>query len=391
MAFFRRPYTGKRVGEDDPLPLAEARGFLGWWRRRPLWLRILLISLAALAVLAAGFLITLRLMIRPPDADTPIVINQPSPSSVALPSDVAPEPTPSGAAPQPSPSPVQEVKYEKREGVYTFLLAGLNESLADTLIVVTLDTEAGTCHMLSVPRDTIVESAPRTVKKINSSYMQRSGIEEDDRGIPQLKKEIATLIGYQPEYAAVVDYDGFKRLIRAVDGVDFNVPMRMYVPGEGIDLQKGMQHLNAEQALQLVRFRVNPIDKTGYDDYGRMETQQKLLIAVAKKALANWGKIGEYIDIAKDNLTSDLNWNNMLWYAEQIAKIGMDNVEMHTLPTKTVIQPAEIPNSAHNGYYEMVLAEEALKLINGTINPFGIPIGEELVEYTKLTETYTGG
>ncbi len=340
--------------------------------------KIALIAGATLLVLALGLFITAMLWVRPPGGGD-IQINRPSPS-VEFPL-ASPLPTPSGTvAPSVKPSPAEN-GYVRREGVYTFLLAGSNEGLTDTLMVATLDTKAGTCHMLSIPRDTVVGSASRSIKKINGAYSQRSGIDEEDRGIPNLKQEIATLIGYQPEYAAVVDYRGFKRLIQAVDGVDFYVPIRMYVPAEGINLQKGQQHLNADEALQLVRFRVGA-NGAGYDDYGRMETQQKLLAAVGSKALSNWTKFPEYIDIAKENLKSDIDWGNLLWFADQVRKIGMDNVHFSTLPTQSVVHPAEI----NNGYYEMVLSEEALTMINDTINPFGIPIGEELVEHTKLTE-----
>jgi hypothetical protein len=79
---------------------------------------------------------------------------------------------------------------------------------------------------------------------------------------------------------------------------------------------------------------------------------------------------------------SDVDWGNLLWFAGQIREIGIENVVFSTLPTITVRRPAEIGGM----YYEMVDAEEALALINGTINPFGIPIAEELVEYIVLTE-----
>lgn len=388
MAFLKRSYSGKRVSTDSETGEASVKekksslfGIIrAWWREVHKSLKITIVVIVGLLAVALGLLLAFLTIkgffIRQPPDDNPILINQPSPSDTEVPS--TPQPTLSGTVPSPSP----EQSYIKREGVYTFLLAGSNESLTDTLMVATLDTKAGTCHILSIPRDTVIISASRSIKKINGAYSQRSGVDEEDRGFPNLKKEIATLIGYQPEYAAVVDYRGFRRLIQAVDGVDFYVPMRMYVPGEGIDLQKGQQHLNADEALQLVRFRYNPIDKTGYDDYGRMETQQKLLAAVGKKALANWRKIGEYIDIAKENLKSDIDWGNLLWFAEQIQKIGMDNVQYSTLPTTSINNPAEV----EGGAYEMVLSEEALTMINETINPFSIPIREELVEHTKLTE-----
>jgi LCP family protein required for cell wall assembly len=270
-----------------------------------------------------------------------------------------------------------------RKGIYTFLLVGINEGNTDTLMVATLDVELQTCGVLSIPRDTVVGASTRSNKKINAAYSQRSNTWDDEPGMPQLKKEVATIIGFRPQYSSVISYNAFIRLVNAVDGIDFDVPMRMYVPTEGIDLQKGPQHLNGDQALQLVRFRYNHSTLQGYDDYGRMRVQQQVLAATAKKALQNWGNMAEYIRIARENVTSDdIDWGNILWFADQLRKIGMDNVVFNTLPTYTVVNPNEISGM----YYEVVKSEEALAIINETINPFTAPIGASLVSHTILTE-----
>jgi hypothetical protein len=60
----------------------------------------------------------------------------------------------------------------------------------------------------------------------------------------------------------------------------------------------------------------------------------------------------------------------------------MDNVVFDTLPTVTVRRPNEVTGE----FYEKVLSEEALALINKTINPFSEPIGPDIVEHTVLTE-----
>jgi LCP family protein required for cell wall assembly len=249
-------------------------------------------------------------------------------------------------------------------------------------MVAALDVVQGTCHVMSVPRDTMVIRAPRSSKKINAAFRQRRNTWDDEPGMPQLKKEIATLIGYRPQYSVVVDYKAVESLIDALGYVEFDVPVRMNVPLEGINLQRGPQRLNGEQAMQLLRFRgygrnalkhyldtEDPIN----DDFGRMKIQQLFLTEAGKKAFSNWTKFPEYISIAQENVTSDdIDWGHILWFAEQIHKIGMENVVFSTLPTRTLDA---------SRYYEVVRAEESLALINETINPFYIPIGMELLEY----------
>jgi LCP family protein required for cell wall assembly len=256
--------------------------FSAWWHTRRLFVKITVITAVSLLALTGGAVLAVSLWVRPPD-DVEILINLPTPSVPAL---------PSGASPPPSAPPgADEGLYTARGGVYTFLLAGVNEGMADTLMVATLDIELGTCHVLSIPRDTVVARAPRSVKKISSAYSQRRSTWDDEPGIPQLKKEVSTLIGFQPQYTAIVDYSAFLRLVAAIGGVEFNVPMRMYVPSEGIDLRAGVQTLNANQALQLVRFRYDHRTGAGYDDYGRMKVQQQFLAAAAKEGFIQLDKI----------------------------------------------------------------------------------------------------
>lgn len=376
---FKFFYTGKRVDKSPGDSYGRAASpnlgrFLSWWGRRRLAVRISIIAVASVLLLVMGTALAVRLYVRAPDDNEPIIPNIPTPSSTIMPSGTSPD------SEDPDDQTDDEIGFVKRDGVYTFLLAGLNEGLTDTLMVATLDTEQKTCHVLSIPRDTVIENATRRLKKINSAYTQQKNV--DEPGIAQLKKEVGTLIGFQPQYAAIVDYNAFVKLIDTIKGVDFNVPMNMYVAGEGINLRKGQQTLTGNQALQLVRFRVNA-DGTGYNDYGRMETQQQLLIAAAKKALSNWTKFPEYLKIAQENVTGDIDWGQMLWFAEQVNNIGMDNVVFNVLPTYSVHAPAELDD----GWYEAVLPDEALELINLTINPFSIDIEMEMLEYMKLTET----
>jgi LCP family protein required for cell wall assembly len=316
----------------------------------------------SVAALGLALLLVLWVWIRPP-AYVPI---KPPPNApeIALPPGVSPVPGGPGS------------EDRARGGIYTFLLAGIHEGNTDTLMVATLDTERGTCHVLSIPRDTLIARAPRNVKKINSAYSQQNNTWDNEPGMKQLKKEIATLIGYQPQYSAVVDYNAIRRLVDAVEGVDFDVPVRMNIPAEGINLPKGPQRLSGSQAMQLLRYRgygPNALGPGLNDDYGRMHIQQQFLAAAGKKALSNWTKVPSYIDIAQENVKSDdIDWGNMIWFAQQLRRIGMENVSFHTLPTYTI----------EENFYEVVKSEEALKLINETINPFTSPIGPEFVEHT---------
>jgi LCP family protein required for cell wall assembly len=331
---------------------------------------IFLISSCSLVALALGGLVTARALIGLPNTgDAPsIVVNPPR--------------NPDGG------TEIQDVPVAR--DVYTFLLAGIHEGLTDTIMVATLDVQQKTCHVMSIPRDTYIPkdlnlrpNSTRNLRKINGAYANGGGTRNATAAMELLKQEVATLIGYQPQYTVVVDYRAVQQLVNALDGVDFDVPVRMSIPAEGINLQRGLQTLNGNQAMQLLRFRgYGPNALKDYfpepdgpvnDDYGRMKIQQAFLTAAAKKALSNWTKIGEYIKIAEENVTNDdMDWGSMLGFAETLNQMGIDNIQFHTLPTKTF---------KLNGDFEYVLADEAVELINSTINPFTSDIERNRLEY----------
>lgn len=265
----------------------------------------------------------------------------------------------------------------RREGVYTIVLAGtdMDDYHTDTLMVAALDTVNGTLKVLNIPRDTQVV-VKRSTKKINAAWGVGGGAKGE--GAAQLKKELKTVIGFTPDAYAVVDLKGFVKLVNALDGVEFDVPRNMNYddPDQNlhIHLQKGLQTLDGEKALQLVRFRRYP-----EGDIKRVEVQQDFLKAVFKQTLSlkNVFKISDFAAIASEHLRSDLDLGQMIWFGKEIMKLGEGSVSFHTLPGDT--------NASYQKQsYVIVDTAEALALINETINPYIKPITEENVNHSSL-------
>ncbi len=281
--------------------------------------------------------------------DTPPPLADPSPVSLESP------------APSPSPSPM-------KEKFYTIILAGTDHEgyNSDTLMVAALDLENGELHVVGIPRDTQVEYTAGHVRKINAAW--GSG------GIEELQRELYSLLGFAPEAYAVVNLNGFVRLVNAVDGVDFTVPRDMDWDDDyqnlHIHLQKGPQHLTGEKAIQLMRYRQSN-DGTGYTDMQRMETQQKFLMAVAKKTLklGNAFKLPEFMDIAAKNLKTNLSLGDMLWFGDKLMELDVENIHFYTLPGDP-----EAYYQKQN--YYLLNEEKCLELINQTINPYTEDITE---------------
>ena len=177
---------------------------------------------------------------------------------------------------------------------------------SDTIILVNINPKNKKVNLLSIPRDARVFIPGHGYDKVNAAY---NSLYFNDGG-PELSIEtVENLLGLEKgdiPYFFVVNFDGFKKVIDALGGVDINVDEPMHYHSKlgdvEIDLNPGMQHLNGEKALEYARFR--------YDEYGdflrtkdgvihgRVARQQKLIKAIINQS-KNWNTIWKLPSIAK--------------------------------------------------------------------------------------------
>lgn len=250
----------------------------------------------------------------------------------------------------------------RREGVYTFLIVGLDDTseTTDTLLLATYDVTAGEVNFLSIPRDTAVD-VPWEYQRISTVY---STPLSEGGGIENLKQQVRDLTGVFPDYYFVVDTDAVGQLVDALGGVWFDVPQDMDYDDPYQDLQihqeAGYRLLTGEDAMEIVRFRSRGID----GDLNRIQVQQDLMKVVIQQCLAleDWSDVLELAGIFSENVTTDLPADNLLWFAQQAMEIDSDQVRFFTLPCS-------------GGYEKSILylladPEETAELINQYFNPY---------------------
>ena len=271
-----------------------------------------------------------------------------------------------------------EVPASHKEGFYNILIVGTDDdgTRTDTIMIARMDVKDHTVAIMSIPRDTLIESS-MTVPKINGAYGYAG---KGEKGIKNLKSHLSTLLGFEVDGYANVNLNAFVELVDLVDGVEFDVPMRMYYsdPTQDlyIDLQPGKQTLDGEHAMQLVRFR------KGYatQDIQRTQVQQQFLKALAKKCLnvVNLTKIGEMAQIFADHVTTDLSVGNIAYFGQELLKCDFDNMFTYTLEGEAVMMDGV-------SYYAIYL-HNTLEAVNEYFNPYEADITEGNV--TILTPAY---
>ena len=273
----------------------------------------------------------------------------------------------------------------KSEDYYTVLILGRDTGgggNTDTMLLASYDVTNQNVTVMSIPRDTMV-NVPWDVKKINSVYSWYGGGES---GIQHVYKEIAQLVGFEPDYQVVVEWDAVGEIVDAMDGVYFDVPYEMnyHDPYQDLVIEqaKGYRLLSGDDAMQVIRWRHND-DGKGYpdSDLGRIKTQQNFLKAVIKQLLQlkNVTKIGEFAEVFKNNVETDLSFQEMLWFGQQavLGGLSMENVNFTTMPNKltSAYSPTVSKVYGRDMYQSYVVpdAQALLDLVNNSLSPFVEP------------------
>ena len=268
------------------------------------------------AIIVGGYG-AIRFFVKPPE------IAAPDPGSSVVDPTPAVDPTGGGQA-----GGGGETGLTRREGVYTVLLAATDADgfHTDTMMVMTYDVKNQKVGVVSIPRDTLIN---RT--KGNPKLVYGSG------GVKQRVEDISDMLGIPIDRYIQVNIKGFIALVDYLEGVDFYVPCDMDYddPYQNlfIHFKQGQQHLNGQQAMEVARFRKNN-DGVGYTDVGRTQTQQKLLIALAKKVLAwnSLSKINGFVEIFNKYVTTNMELSEMMYFASQAVYLDTSaGVETATL------------------------------------------------------------
>ena len=264
----------------------------------------------------------------------------------------------------------------KSKDYYTVLIMGRDTGgggNTDTMLLASYDVTNQKATVMSIPRDTMV-NVPWDIKKINSVYNYYGG---GDKGIQAVYKEISQLVGFQPDFSVVVEWEAIGELVDAMGGVYYDVPRDMYYddPYQDLDIHvwAGYRKLTGEDAMGVLRWRHDNMGN-GYPDgdLGRIKTQQAFLTAVLEQLLQvqNVAKIHEFAKVFEKNVETDLTMNNIFWFGKQAVTGGLksEDVQFLTMPNRTAYCYSRTVKN--NQSYVLPNAQELLKLVNESLSPY---------------------
>ncbi|PVC93524.1 LCP family protein [Streptomyces sp. CS014] len=180
---------------------------------------------------------------------------------------------------------------------------------SDTTILLHLAADRKSATAVSIPRDLMVEiPSCRTAddKKTRERFTQFNSAFELG-GTACTIRTVERMTGIRIDHHMVVDFNGFKDMVDAVDGVEICLKEPINDKDARLELPAGRQTLNGEEALGYVRARKSLGNGS---DTERMERQQQFLGALVNKmqsngVLLNPTRLYPVLDAATKSLTTD--------------------------------------------------------------------------------------
>jgi LCP family protein required for cell wall assembly len=211
-------------------------------------------------------------------------------------------------------------------------------SRTDSMMVISINAQANTASILSIPRDLYVQIPGYGQDRINTAlvYGARDGDYLD--GAALAMQTISTNLNVPVHHFVLVDFGAFVRTIDILEGIEVQVPYDINDPlypdmNDGYDplyIPAGMQHFDGATALKYARTR------HADSDFNRAYRQQQVLFAARQKALTLG--LGELLFRApslyrevEEGIRTDLSLEQILSLAKTVGDIPSDNIRNQVL------------------------------------------------------------
>jgi LCP family protein required for cell wall assembly len=207
----------------------------------------------------------------------------------------------------------------------------------DTMIVATLDPKTKSAAMLTIPRDLYVPiPAPGAGEnRINTANFYGDQTNYPGGGPALAKKTIEYNFAIPIHYYVLIDFDGFRKIIDALGGIDINVPQAIddpEYPTEDygvmrLQIPAGMQHMDGDLALKYARTRHTD------SDFGRSQRQMQVIMAARDKALKinALAQAPQLLQQLRDTIETDMTPDQILALAPIAAQVRPDNIKTRSI------------------------------------------------------------
>ncbi|WP_243108634.1 LCP family protein [Clostridium rectalis] len=200
----------------------------------------------------------------------------------------------------------------------------------DTIMLINYNPKVKKLNVVSIPRDTRVVINGKA-QKINAAHAIG--------GVSSLINCVEELLHVNINYYGKVDYNGFRKIIDSIGGIDMDIQNNMDYDDASQDLhihfKKGEKvHLNGKKAEEFFRWRKNN-DGTGFaeGDLGRIENQHIFINKVIDKikSPAIIPRIPGLMTTLPKYAETNMKPEEIIKYAYTFSRVDKENMNVTTL------------------------------------------------------------
>ncbi|WP_374770555.1 LCP family protein [Streptomyces sp. NBC_01463] len=218
---------------------------------------------------------------------------------------------------------------------------------SDTTILLHLAANRKSATAMSIPRDLMVNipECHKPDKTVSKPQFSQFNWAFEFGGTACTIRTVEKMTGIRVDHHMVVDFNGFKSMVNAVDGVEICLKKPIDDSDAHLRLPAGRHKLNGEQALGYVRARKSIGNGS---DTERMDRQQQFLGALVNKVqsngvLLNPTRLYPVLDAATKALTTDPGLDSLKDLYDLVR--GMRNVPTEKVQFLTVPRQAYSANA----------------------------------------------
>ncbi len=236
-----------------------------------------------------------------------------------------------------------------------FLLLGMGGQghegalLTDTIMVVSTKPESGDVAMISIPRDLYISLGGKVYQKINSVHAYGE-IQRPGQGANLASEAVEQVTGLPVHYYIRVDFEGFKKIVDILGGIDVYVERSFYDPAypgpnygyQTVSFAKGWNHMNGDEALKFARSRHGIVlegEGSESSDFARAKRQQIVLSAIKDKAFSlktilNPKKLNNILAVLSDHIRTNIKPEEIFSLVELARGIDTQNIANQVIDSK---------------------------------------------------------
>ncbi|SFF67782.1 transcriptional attenuator, LytR family [Halobacillus alkaliphilus] len=187
---------------------------------------------------------------------------------------------------------------------------GNRNALSDALVLATFNDNKKSIKMVSIPRDSYTY-IPEIGYKDKITHAHAFG------GIDATVETVEKMFDIPVDYYVRLNFNSFIEVVNSIGGITYDVPFDITEQNSAdkdgaIELEKGYQKLNGEEALALARTRK-------YDsDLARGQRQMELIQEIARQTMttSSLNNFGDILNSINDNLKTNLTFEEMISFKD---------------------------------------------------------------------------